>query len=721
MPSSTDQAPVPPSDSERELLIELMRLLNSRNNIRGMMSTLCDFMQKRSGCEAVGIRLRDGDDFPYYEHRGFPPEFIQVENRLCTTDLNGQLQRDDIGNPVLECMCGNIICGRFDPSKPFFTPRGSFWSNCTTELLASTTEADRQARTRNRCNAEGYESVALVPLRVGGTPFGLLQFNDHRKGRFTPEFIASMERLADGVALTLAHRKAEDGLAENLAAMKRLHQLGMLSVCVESLPTVLAEVIDAAIALSHADFGNVQLVDAESGDLRIVAHRGFPEWWVEFWNRVTKGKGACGTAMERRERVIVEDVEQSPIFIGNPALEIQRRAGVRAVQSTPLIGRSGKVIGMFSTHYRSVHRPDEGELRLLDLLALQSADIIERKQMEEATHASESRFRRLFAYSPDAILISNREGQVAAANPCACRMLGYSPEEILRVPIANLVVSCAVRPMQEFGGSRKYYYRRKDGSTFPVEISVATVLWQDRECEMALIRDITKREEAESQLMAYQEQLKQLASELSLAEEQERRRLASFLHDRIGQMLVAAKLKVMGLKENTRSTRLKRDLKETVRYLEEVIADTRSLTGQLTPPALYELGLEAAIERMAAEMHRLLGLKVAVAFKPGLSPLDNSLRGVLFQAVREVLTNVAKHGRTLRAKVSIRQQDDRVVIVVEDSGAGFDAARILSDPGARRGFGIFNIRERLRHLGGDVTIDSEVGKGTRVTLLAPLK
>ena len=95
--------------------------------------------------------------------------------------------RDSRGNPVLECMCGNVLCGRFDPALPFFTPKGSFWTNGTSELLASTSEADRQARTRNRCNGEGYESVALIALRHGGETLGLLQLNDRAKGRFTPE------------------------------------------------------------------------------------------------------------------------------------------------------------------------------------------------------------------------------------------------------------------------------------------------------------------------------------------------------------------------------------------------------------------------------------------------------------------------------------------------------------------------------------------------------
>jgi len=98
-------------------------------------------------------------------------------------------------------MCGNIISGRFDPLKPFFTKGGSFWSNNTTELLTSTTDADRQARTRNRCNGEGYESVALIALRVGDERLGLLQLNDRRIGRFSLEDHRLWERLAGYLAV----------------------------------------------------------------------------------------------------------------------------------------------------------------------------------------------------------------------------------------------------------------------------------------------------------------------------------------------------------------------------------------------------------------------------------------------------------------------------------------------------------------------------------------
>ena len=194
---------------------ELLGLLNSDADLHDLMKDITAFLQTWSGCEAVGIRLRDHDDFPYFETRGFPREFVKAENSLCAKDLKGQIERDDIGNPVIECMCGNVLCERSDPSKPFFTSRGSFWSNCTTELLASTTDADRQARTRNRCNGEGYESVALVALRAGKETFGLIQINDRRKNRFTAEFISTLEQFAGGIAVALAHRNSEQALRES--------------------------------------------------------------------------------------------------------------------------------------------------------------------------------------------------------------------------------------------------------------------------------------------------------------------------------------------------------------------------------------------------------------------------------------------------------------------------------------------------------------------------
>ena len=223
-------------DEERSETIELLRLVNEANDIRSLFGNLTRYLRHMTGCEAVGVRLRQGDDFPYWETRGFPPEFVQAENRLCAVDQAGELIRDSAGNPALECMCGNILCGRFDPTKPFFTPHGSFWTNSTTNLLASTTEADRQVRTCNRCHGEGYESVALVPLRAAGQTFGLIQFNDRRPNAFTAARIAHLERLVYYVAIAVSHRWA---VSELQASEKRYR--------------LLADHIDDVVCLSNID------------------------------------------------------------------------------------------------------------------------------------------------------------------------------------------------------------------------------------------------------------------------------------------------------------------------------------------------------------------------------------------------------------------------------------------------------------------------------------
>jgi len=200
---------------EREASVELLRLANQSRSTGDLARAAVSFFKERSGCEAVGIRLHDGGDYPYYEANGFPQDFVPAENSLCSCGLDGTLKRDGSGNPVLDCMCGNVICARFDPSLPFFSAQGSFWTNSTSILLASSSEADRQVRTRNRCHGEGYESVALIPLRLGGERLGLVQLNDRRPGLFTAEAIDLWERLADYLAVALAKCRADEALQES--------------------------------------------------------------------------------------------------------------------------------------------------------------------------------------------------------------------------------------------------------------------------------------------------------------------------------------------------------------------------------------------------------------------------------------------------------------------------------------------------------------------------
>jgi PAS domain S-box-containing protein len=218
------------AEEEREVMIKLLSLINSSNHMHEMMRLVTVFLRDWSQCEAVGIRLAEGEDYPYFVTSGFSDEFVQAENSLCSVNETGEPVRDNQGRLFLECMCGNVISGRYDPSRPFFTRNGSFWTSSTTDLLAGTTESDRLAKTRNRCNTAGYESVALVPLRAGGEIFGLLQFNSKQKGLFTPAKISLLERLADNLAIGLAQRKAEQSLEKSEEMFRSIFETNII-VC----------------------------------------------------------------------------------------------------------------------------------------------------------------------------------------------------------------------------------------------------------------------------------------------------------------------------------------------------------------------------------------------------------------------------------------------------------------------------------------------------------
>ena len=222
----------------------------------------------------------------------------------------------------------------------------------------------------------------------------------------------------------------KDELAAELAAMTRLHQLSTRLLARAELQPLLEEILDATMALLHADFGNVQLYNPKTQALEIVAHRGFKKDFLDYFNLVQEGTASCGMAWQRGERVVVEDVLTDRGFA--PHLEIVAAAGYRAVQSTPLFRHNGEPLGMISTHFRQPHRPSERELRLTDLYARQAVELIERKRAEEALCTSEEHFRHLVEGVKDyALYMLDLDGRVVTWNDGAKRMKGYSSEEIL--------------------------------------------------------------------------------------------------------------------------------------------------------------------------------------------------------------------------------------------------------------------------------------------------
>ena len=248
--------------------------------------------------------------------------------------------------------------------------------------------------------------VLLVPFEVEGRPAGTLWAVAHDDSRrFDAEdlrLLTGLARLAalaeqvgerDRLAAQLATRRLiDDERTAELAGMRRLHDLSLRLIESGDGATLFQSVIDAACELMRSDFASMQVYVPERGELRLLAYRGFEPACAQAWEWIPPSKPTiCGLALQRRERVIAPDLETFPPLAGTPELAEYRATGIRAVQSTPLVAGPGQVIGMLSTHWRSVTQPTEEDLRLLDLLAGLAARLLERSQREQALRDADLR------------------------------------------------------------------------------------------------------------------------------------------------------------------------------------------------------------------------------------------------------------------------------------------------------------------------------------------
>ncbi|MDD4889383.1 MAG: PAS domain S-box protein, partial [Phycisphaerae bacterium] len=351
-------------------------------------------------------------------------------------------------------------------------------------------------------------------------------------------------------------------------------------------------------------------------------------------------------------------------------------------------------------------------------------DITDRKRMEEELRRSEAKNRALIEAVPDMKFRLDGEGRLVEFIPGVENELALEPKDfigrrvtdVLPDPMASRFLAASQEALRTGRATMIEYHLHIPLPDGPVREFEARFARCGEGETFSVVRDITDRKRAERQLLEYQGQLRSMASQLSLIEERERRRLAGELHDRIGQALALARIKLGLLRKHVPAGVAGMD--DVMALIEQTLQDTRSLTFQLSPPILYELGFEPAVEWLVEQIARQYAVCAEMEDDGQPKPLDDDVRVVLFQATRELLVNAARHSRAPRIRVRLSRDGGHIRIQVSDNGAGFDVAGASK---GRGGFGLFSLRERLRHLGGSLQIESRPGQGTAVTLLAPLK
>jgi len=474
-------------EAERERTIALLHLINEKDDLRDLVQSVLDLLQRELGYDAVGMRLKQGNDFPYFETRGFPPEFVQGDSALCMFDAHGELVCDNAGNPVLDCICGDVLCGRGDPDLPFFTAHGSFWTNSLTAFVASTSETERHGATRDHCHKGGYESVALIPLRTGAETIGLLQFNDHQSDCFDPQTIAFLEYLADSLSTALAHRRAEEALRESEARYRGL-----------------------ADATTDAIYGHYVGENGEPGTIFEV-------------NDV-----ACrmlGYTREELLRMTVADIDAPESNADIPTVMRELAEGKDVLFSQTHVARDGRHIPVEVHARMSMYQGKPAIFSTVRDISERLRVEEERRQADAALKRSAATLRSIFSAASIGIGLVVGERVLGQVNDRICELTGYTQDELVGQSARMLYPTDAdfeyvgrekYRQIRERGlGTVETRWQRKDGQILDVWLSSTPLDPADLTAGVTFTAlDITERKRAEEErerlLQQVQEQTRQM-------------------------------------------------------------------------------------------------------------------------------------------------------------------------------------------------------------------
>jgi PAS domain S-box-containing protein len=484
------------------------------------------------------------------------------------------------------------------------------------------------------------------------------------------------------------------------------------------------------------------MVDERAGRLRLNACAGIPAAEVRKLEWLDYGVAVCGCVARDGARIIAEDIFHTP----DARTELVKSYGIQAY-CCHLMKIQDRLIGTLSFGTKTRARFTLDEVELMRTVADQVAITLQRIQANREISEAEKRFRGLADAMPQLVWTAGTDGRIDYFNR---RLTEFSHQEGMKAAIHPEDWLRTREAWQRGIQSGKGYeiehrLRRADGS-FRWFLSRAVPVCDD---EGRVIRwygtstDVNDQKQAEqslrvsvdelehkvrertaelvsllTELEKSRDDLRKLASELVLAEERERRRIATVLHDEICQTLAVARMRVDMLQRMAADEQSSKTVQEAKDFLVRSIQETRALMNDLGNPLLFDMGIAAACESLADRLMGLYPIQICCDIRDSFKDLDPEVKVFLFQVIRELLNNVIKHSGARNAQVLIRVHGGRIQATVKDDGMGFDP-QMLGTPTAEGGFGLFSIRERLMAFSGDLSIESDPQKGTTVTASLP--
>lgn len=441
------------------------------------------------------------------------------------------------------------------------------------------------------------------------------------------------------------------------------------------------------------------------------------------------------TAAELAQRILQgEDVSNIPIVRKSPNQYMfdyreMKRFRVRQAQ----LPKESTVVNEPDTFYAQNKMLIWGIVATIVFLSviivILMANIIERRKIEEALRESEEKYRDLYDNAPDMYHSIDADAKIVDCNETEARMLGYEKDDLIGRPITDLF-SPDSRAAHERDFSSIKQQRvvlglereivRKDGSTFPASLNVFVELDKDGNMlkTRTIMRDMTERKRVEEQLRNSRELLRNLSAHLQSVREEERRQIASEIHDELGQILTALKLDLSWLKRRMMKddNDLVSSVQTMINLVDKTIEVVQRISSELRPGVLDYLGLIAAIEWQMEEFRKRAGIKCNLTLDVEELPLDQNRSTAVFRIFQETLTNVIRHSGATQVDVTVSLHCNTIMLQIQDNGKGISEAQLTSPTS----FGIIGIKERVRFLSGEVKFRGVPGIGTTVLVNIPL-
>jgi len=516
-------------------------------------------------------------------------------------------------------------------------------------------------------------------------------------------------------------------IEENERRLAALHQISSTVSQSLELSEVLSSGMDNVVDVMQVDGALIFLLDEETDELALAAYQGVSAEFVQGVSRIKLGEGFNGRVAETGEPLYVEDASQDPSL----TKMVVREEGIRSQLIVPLKSK-GKVVGTLCVAARKQRQVRSEELELVTAIgnqigvAVDNARLYQQQQaVAEELRVSEERYRELFENAHDAIWLYDLEENIMAANKACATLTGYGVEELSDIKAGDLFTEGCLESIKNLedpllkgealGRLSEAKIVRKDGTEASVQLSTSPVFSSGRIIGFQHIaRDITEQKRMQENLRFYLQQV-------TRAQEEERKRISRELHDETTQDLVALsrQLDALGSSGKGLSEDNRLRLEELWQKTNNIMQGVRRLSQDLRPAALDRLGLLSALEWLASDVAEYSGIEIKVNVVNTERRLPEEVELVLFRITQEALRNVWRHSQATKAEITVEFDESKTRVTVSDNGKGFNLPETIGDLARDGKLGLAGMQERARLLGGSLTVQSELGRGSTITVELP--